>query len=66
MESFGLFNFLKSLLSPGQTEEEEPPVAPPSEPLPPAPPPAKKQNPCVGFLERHERISENISKKTKK
>lgn len=66
MESFGLFNFLKSLLSTGQTEEEETPVAPPSEPLSPAPPPAKKQNPCVGFLERHERISENISKKTKK
>lgn len=70
MESFGLFNLLKTMLSSSSGEASAPSGEGENSPSPAPPPePAGKpqaENPCVGFLERHARLSENISRKTKK
>ena len=65
MESFGLFNFLKSALfsapegaagpAPAEKEQEEPlRSAPPPRETPPA------RNPCLDLLGRHDRLSKSI------
>ena len=62
MEQFGLWNLLKSMLSPGQQSAQNQDIPPPHEPLktPPTTPPederAEKENACEQFLLRHETL----------
>lgn len=79
MESFGLFNFLKSAFFPGpaapseEGREERDSSAPaeradsgtPSAPSP-AMPSEATVNPCLELLERHEQLSRRIDKRPRR
>lgn len=78
MESFGLFNFLKSALFPGpaapsgegRDEGEADATESPDSGAPTIPAPRVRDeapvNPCLELLERHERLSRSIDKRPRR
>lgn len=75
MESFGLFNFLKSVFSspPAESADETQQKETPP-PATPTPPPlstdtetaAPENNPFLALMERHDRMSKNIGRNAPK